>query len=103
MQLSTFPLTSVVATTLLAAVFAAAAAVPPSTTSTYANFSQSCTAVGLSHSFFLGATCCYPELVGTGEGEDHGGGVVEAQSLNELDLTMCIGLDQGSGRMKWEV
>lgn len=58
----------------------------------YSNFSLSCTAVDLFHNFFLGATCCHPV--------DDG---VDAQSPNELDLTMCIGLDQVSGQMQWEI
>ncbi|KAK4034141.1 CVNH domain-containing protein [Parachaetomium inaequale] len=58
----------------------------------YANFSRSCTAVGLFHNFFLGATCCHP-------GDDGN----DSQSENELDLTMCIGLNQVSGHMQWEV
>ena len=70
-----------------ASVFATAAAANP-----YSNFSRSCTAVGLFHNFFLGATCCHPD----GNGND-------AQSENELDLTMCIGLNQVSGHMQWEV
>jgi hypothetical protein len=58
----------------------------------YGNFSRSCTAVDLFHNFFLGATCCHPD--------DNGN---DAQSKNELDLTMCIGLNQASGHMQWEV
>jgi hypothetical protein len=65
---------------------------PGSSSSQYHNFSLSCTAVDLFHNFFLGATCCRPS-----------DGAVEIQSQNELDLTMCIGLDQKSGRMQWEV
>ena len=58
----------------------------------YGNFSRSCTSVDLFHNFFLGATCCHPT--------DNG---VDAESQNELDLTMCIGLNQVSGQMQWEV
>ncbi|KAH6847144.1 CVNH domain-containing protein [Chaetomium sp. MPI-CAGE-AT-0009] len=58
----------------------------------YANFSRSCTGVDLFHGFFLGATCCHPD--------DNGS---EAHSENELDLTMCIGLNQVTGKMQWEV
>lgn len=56
------------------------------------NFSRSCTGVGLSHNFFLGASCSHPDNNG-----------LNAQSANQFDLTMCIGLDQASGKMQWEV
>jgi hypothetical protein len=58
----------------------------------YGNFSRSCTSVDLFHNFFLGATCCHPA-----------DGGVDAESQNELDLTMCIGLNQVNGQMQWEV
>lgn len=67
-------------------------AAAPASYGSYGNFSLSCTAVDLFHNFFLGATCCHPSSDG-----------VDAQSDNELDLTMCIGLDQVSGHMQWEV
>ncbi|KAH6615492.1 CVNH domain-containing protein [Chaetomium sp. MPI-SDFR-AT-0129] len=56
------------------------------------NFSRSCTGVGLSHNFFLGASCSHPDNNG-----------VNSQSVNQFDLAMCIGLDQASGKMQWEV
>ncbi|KAL2186118.1 hypothetical protein L209DRAFT_686459 [Thermothelomyces heterothallicus CBS 203.75] len=71
----------------VASIFATAAA-----SSAFGNFSRSCTGVGLVRSFILGATCCHPDDDGT-----------YTESTNELDLTMCIGLDQTSGRMRWEV
>ncbi len=58
------------------------------------NFSLSCTAINLRHGFFLGATCCRP----TTDAD-----TTTAESDNQLDLTMCIGLDQVSGGMQWEV
>ncbi|KAH6623752.1 CVNH domain-containing protein [Chaetomium tenue] len=58
----------------------------------FTDFSRSCTGVDLFHNFFLSATCCHPD--------DNG---ADAQSENELDLTMCIGLDQRTGQMQWEV
>lgn len=58
----------------------------------YQNFSLSCTDVGLFHGFFLNASCCYPVVNNA-----------DARSQNLLDLTMCIGLDQVSGRLQWEV
>ncbi|KAL2163580.1 hypothetical protein VTH06DRAFT_5638 [Thermothelomyces fergusii] len=60
--------------------------------SAFGNFSRSCTGVGLARRFILGATCCRPEDDGTC-----------TESANELDLTMCIGINQTSGRMRWEV
>jgi hypothetical protein len=63
----------------------------------YGNFSLSCTSVSLFHGFFLGATCatcCNPNADGV---------IDESENQNELDLTMCIGLNQTSGHMKWEV
>jgi len=57
------------------------------------NFSLSCTSINLRHGFFLGATCCRPATPGT----------ADAESDNQLDLTMCIGLDQVEGKMQWEV
>ncbi|KAK4241218.1 hypothetical protein C8A03DRAFT_30702 [Achaetomium macrosporum] len=63
----------------------------------YGNFSLTCTGVSLFHGFFLGATCatcCNPNANNV---ED------ESENKNELDLTMCIGLNQTSGHMKWEV
>jgi hypothetical protein len=69
-----------------ASLLATAAASP------FGNFSLSCTGVDLFHNFFLGATCCRPG--------DHG---AETQFENELDLTMCIGLNQVTGHMQWEV
>ncbi|KAL2144363.1 hypothetical protein VTI28DRAFT_9187 [Corynascus sepedonium] len=63
-----------------------------SASNSFGNFSRSCTRVGLFHNFFLSATCFHPEDDGT-----------NALSANELDLAMCIGLDQRSGRMQWEV
>jgi hypothetical protein len=62
------------------------------TAMSYGNFSRSCTGVDLFHNFFLGATCCHPA--------DNG---ADVESQNELDLTMCIGLNQVSGKMQWEV
>lgn len=61
-------------------------------TDPFINFDRSCTNVHLSHNFFLGATCWYAD-------HDH----VEIPTENELDLTMCIGLDQATGQMQWEV
>ncbi|KAK4151047.1 CVNH domain-containing protein [Chaetomidium leptoderma] len=69
-----------------ASLLATAAAVPDG------NFSLTCTGVDLFHNFFLAATCYRPVEDGS-----------KAQSQNELDLTMCIGLDQVSGHMQWEV
>ncbi|SPQ24891.1 adccff4a-7c86-460b-9831-70005cb4a6a3 [Thermothielavioides terrestris] len=60
--------------------------------SSYGNFSRTCTDIKLVHTFFLRATCCNSSTDG-----------VEAQSHNELILPMCIGMDQVSGYMKWEV
>ncbi|KAK3897682.1 CVNH domain-containing protein [Staphylotrichum tortipilum] len=60
------------------------------------NFSLSCTSINLRHGFFLGATCCRPV-------EDSDTDSAESESDNQLDLTMCIGLDQVAGRMQWEV
>lgn len=70
----------------LASLLATAAA------SSYGNFSLSCSKLSLFHGFFLGASCCRPDEAG-----------VESQSVNQLDLTMCIGMDQMSGRMQWEM
>lgn len=70
------------------------------------NFSLTCSAIDLVHNFFLGATCCHPIATAPASSPDDGNGggvVVEAQSDNQLDLTMCIGLNQVSGRMQWEV
>jgi hypothetical protein len=58
----------------------------------YANFSRSCTGIDLVPNFFLGATCCHP-------GEDGS----DVHSENELDLNLCIGLDQVTNQLKWEV
>lgn len=71
------------------------AAAAPTSSSLAGNFSLSCTAIDLWHNFFLGATCRRP---GSRDG------TVAAQSnYNQLDLTMCIGLDQATGHMQWEV
>jgi hypothetical protein len=61
-------------------------------TDPFINFDRSCTNIHLYHNFFLGATCWY---------HDHDG--VDIPTENELDLTMCIGLDQTTGGMQWEV
>lgn len=88
---------------IVALITAAPTSMPPG------NFSLSCTAIDLVHNFFLGATCCHPIATAPASSPDDGNGgggggvVVEAQSDNQLDLTMCIGLDQVSGRMQWEV
>lgn len=60
--------------------------------SAFANFSRSCTGIGLVRRFILCATCCSPEDDGT-----------YTESANELNLNLCVGLDQTSGRMRWEV
>ena len=70
-------------------------ALPAPTTSR--NFSLTCTTISLTHNFFLGATCALPPSPA-----DAGGSAVQSDD-NQLDLTMCIGLDQVTGHMQWEV
>ncbi|KAK4124361.1 hypothetical protein N657DRAFT_714948, partial [Parathielavia appendiculata] len=49
-----------------------------------------CTSVDLFHDIFLGATSCHPSSAG-----------VKPQSDNELDLTICIVMNQITGHMQW--
>ncbi|KAK3307433.1 uncharacterized protein B0T15DRAFT_510707 [Chaetomium strumarium] len=77
--------------------FSLAASLITVTAECYGNFSLSCTGVSLFHGFFLGATCA------TCCNSDADSVVDESETQNELDLTMCIGLNQTSGHMKWEV
>ena len=82
-------------TLLLATTSTLTTAAPTPTTS--GNFSLTCTTISLTHNFFLGATCALPPSPA-----DVGGSGVQSDD-NQLDLTMCIGLDQVTGHMQWEV
>ncbi|KAK4100443.1 hypothetical protein N658DRAFT_524805 [Parathielavia hyrcaniae] len=77
--------------TLLAS---SAAFLATATASSYGNFSLSCTDVDLTHNVVLNATCC---------GAPADGAVEPQLDHNELDLSKCIGLDQITGHMQWEV
>lgn len=58
----------------------------------YGNFSLTCTGVSLTNGSLLTASCL--GLNGPEEGP---------LPRNRLDLAMCIGLDQVSGHLQWEV
>ena len=80
-----------VATTAAAAAAAAAVA-------SRGDFSRTCSNVQLADNFFLRASCCRPPAETTSSSSS-----LSAQSQNELDLDMCIGLNQVTGRLQWEV
>ncbi|KXX79126.1 Cyanovirin-N [Madurella mycetomatis] len=60
-------------------------------TETYGNFSLTCSGVALDNSV-LSASC-----------SGLGGADEDTPAQSRLDLALCIGLDQVSGRLQWEI
>ncbi|KAL2019339.1 hypothetical protein VTK56DRAFT_9719 [Thermocarpiscus australiensis] len=58
----------------------------------HGNFSLSCHGIDLVSTVFLIASCRAP-----------GQGTAETLWRNKLDLNLCIGLDQASGRLQWDI
>lgn len=65
------------------------------TPTSYGNFSQSCTSIQLTNNFFLRASCFHPP-------DENSNVTASSANDNKLDLAMCIGLDQVTGRMEWQ-
>jgi hypothetical protein len=62
-------------------------------TELHGNFSLTCSGVKLVNNSFLAASCLSPAEAG-GEGP---------LAPTKLDLAMCIGLNQVSGHLQWEI
>ncbi|KAH8900948.1 Cyanovirin-N [Thozetella sp. PMI_491] len=86
----------------LAVVLALVAAQAGAVTAGNANFTSSCTGITLDagrlgHNDFLNATCASGDLTSTSY--EHR----QPDHVSEIDLNLCVGIDQSSGNLAWSV